>query len=102
MGTKYDIDQIAVSHRHDVKKAIAILESVGCREVYIFGSLIEGTVTSRSDIDLAVKGISPGIFFKVLARLIMQLDHPVDLIDLEEDNRFTRMIRHEGKLQRVN
>jgi len=102
MRTTYDIDQIAASHRHDVEKALEILKDVGCREVYIFGSLADGTVTPQSDIDFAVKGIPPEFFFKVLGKLIMQLDHPVDLIDLEEDNRFTNKIRSEGKLHRVN
>jgi predicted nucleotidyltransferase len=98
----YDIDQIPASHRHDVEKALEILKDAGCREIYIFGSLVDGTVTPKSDIDLAVKGIPPEFYFKVLARLIMQLDHPVDLIDLEEDNRFSKMIRREGNLRRVN
>jgi predicted nucleotidyltransferase len=98
----YDIDQIPASHRHDVEKALEILKDAGCREIYIFGSLVDGTVTPKSDIDLAVKGIPPEFYFKVLARLIMQLDHPVDLIDLEEDNRFSKMIRKEGNLRRVN
>jgi predicted nucleotidyltransferase len=98
----YDIHQIPASHRHDVEKALEILREAGCREIYIFGSLVDGTVTSKSDIDLAVKGIPPEFYFKVLARLIMQLDHPVDLIDLEEDNRFSKMIRKEGNLRRVN
>ncbi len=98
----YDINQIPASHRHDVEKALEILREAGCREIYIFGSLVDGAVTSKSDIDLAVKGIPPEFYFKVLARLIMQLDHPVDLIDLEEDNRFSQMIRREGNLRRVN
>jgi predicted nucleotidyltransferase len=98
----YDINQIPASHRHDVEKALEILKDAGCREIYIFGSLVDGTVTPKSDIDLAVKGIPHEFYFKVLARLIMQLDHPVDLIDLEEDNRFSKMIRREGNLRRVN
>jgi predicted nucleotidyltransferase len=85
-----------------VEKALEILKDVGCSEVYIFGFLADGTVTPQSDFDLAVKGIPPEFFFKVLAKLIMQLDHPVDLIDLEENNRFTHMIRNEGKLRRVS
>ncbi|UCH95022.1 MAG: nucleotidyltransferase domain-containing protein [Candidatus Aminicenantes bacterium] len=102
MRTTYDINQIPVSHRHDVKKALEILKDVGCQEVYIFGSLVNGPVTPKSDIDLAVKGIPPESFFKVFGKLIMQLDHPVDLIDLEEDNRFANMLQREGYLRRVN
>ncbi len=102
METMYDINQIPASHRRDIKKAIEILKDLGCEEVYIFGSLVDGPVTSNSDIDLAVKGIPPGFYIKVLAKLIMQLDHPVDLISLEEDNRFGNMLEREGYLRRVN
>ena len=101
MGTKYDIKKVPVSHRRDIEKAVKILEDVGCEEVYIFGSMVDGPVTPESDIDMAVKGIPPGSFFKVFAKLMMQLDHPVDLVNLEEDNRFGNMLRKEGYLHRV-
>jgi predicted nucleotidyltransferase len=101
MGTKYDVSKLPVSHRRDVEKAVKILEDVGCKEIYIFGSMVDGPVTAKSDIDLAAKGIPPGFYFKVLARLTMQLDHPVDLISLEEDNRFGNMLQREGYLHRV-
>lgn len=102
MGTKYDLNKIPASHRRDVKTAIEILKNKGCKEVYLFGSLVEGQVTSNSDIDLAAKGIPPGAFFKVYAELIKYLDHPVDLISLEKDNRFGNMLQKGGYLQRVN
>jgi hypothetical protein len=52
----------------------------------------------RSDIRKAVKGIPPGSFFKVYAKLMMQLNHPLDLINLEKDNRFGTMLQKEGYL----
>jgi predicted nucleotidyltransferase len=88
MGTKYDLDKIPVSHRRDIEKAVRILEDAGCEEVYLFGSIADGSVTPRSDIDIA-------------ARLMMQLDHPVDLVSLEEGDRFARMLQEEGRLRRV-
>jgi predicted nucleotidyltransferase len=102
MGTMYDLNQIPVSHRRDVEKAIEILKNQGCEEVYLFGSLVEGPVTPHSDIDLAAKGIPVGAFFKVYAELIKYLDHPVDLISLDKDNRFGNMLQKGGYLQRVN
>ena len=93
MGTMYDLNQIPVSHRRDVEKAIEILKNQGCEEVYLFGSLVEGPVTLHSDIDLAAKGIPVGAFFKVYAELIKYLDHPVDLISLDKDNRFGNMLQ---------
>ncbi len=32
---------------------------------------------------------------------MMQLDHPVDLVSLEKDNRFANMLQKEGNLHRV-
>lgn len=102
MATKYDIDKVPVSHRRDVENAVKILEDFGCKEIYIFGSLVDGPVTPESDIDIAVKGIPSGLFFTVLAKLMMQLEHPVDLINLEKGNRFGSMLQREGYLHRVN
>lgn len=101
MATKYYIDKIPDSHRRDVENAVKILEDFGCKEIYIFGSLVDGPVTPESDIDIAVKGIPPGSFFTVLAKLMMQLEHPVDLVNLEKGNRFGTMLQKEGYLHRV-
>lgn len=101
MRTEYDIEKIPASHRQDMKRAIKILEDVGCEEIYIFGSMVDGPVTPDSDIDIAAKGIPHGFYFKTLARLMMQLDHPVDLVPMERDNRFADMLQHEGHLYRV-
>ncbi len=101
MGTKYDLDKIPVSHRRDIEKAVRILEDAGCEEVYLFGSIADGSVTPRSDIDIAARGIPEGSFFNLLARLMMQLDHPVDLVSLEEGDRFACMLQEEGRLRRI-
>jgi predicted nucleotidyltransferase len=101
MGTKYDIEQIPPSHRPDVKKAVQILKQAGCREIFLFGSIVTGPITLKSDIDLAVKGIPPASFFDVYGKLIGDLDHPVDLIDLESGDRFAEHIQTEGQLYRV-
>jgi len=101
MGTKYDLSKLPVSHRRDVETAVEILKGEGCSEIYLFGSLIDGPITPQSDIDMAVKGIPSGSYFKVFAKLMMRLDHPVDLINLEKDNRFGSMLQKEGYLHRV-
>ena len=101
MKTIYALDKIPESHRWDVKKAVDILKNEGCQEVYLFGSLVEGTATPNSDVDIAAKGIPTGSFFKVYAALIKHLDHPVDLISLEKDDRFGNMLQEEGYLHRV-
>jgi predicted nucleotidyltransferase len=101
MKKKYDISQIPASYRQDIEAAIKILLDEGCREIYLFGSVIEGPLTPISDIDIAVKGIPSGSYFEIYAKLMVQLDHPVDLIPLERDNRFGNMLQKEGYLYRV-
>lgn len=101
MGTKYDVEDIPKSHRSDVEKAVKILERAGCREIYLFGSIVTGQVTPESDVDLAVRGIPPASFFDVYGQLIAHLDHPVDLVDLEGVDRFSRLLQTEGQLYRV-
>lgn len=101
MEKKYDIKKIPGSHRQDIEKAIKILLDEGCQDIYLFGSLVEGPVTPASDIDIAVKDIPSGSFFEIYSRLMMQLDHPVDLIHLEKENRFGTMLQKEGYLYRV-
>lgn len=56
-----------------------------CRLVILFGSVATGTLTARSDVDLAVAGPKPFAFERLLdeaGRLELLLGRPVDLIDL--------------------
>ncbi len=90
------------SIKSDLKKAISILEDEGCKEVYVFGSMAEDRYHEDSDIDLAVSGIPQGEFFRVLGRLLFELDHTVDLIDLDRDDDFSKFLKKEGELVRAS
>jgi len=72
-------DEIA----RDLARAVAILKAGGCREVYLFGSTATGAGHAGSDIDLAVRGCPPHSFFLLLGQLLSDLEHPVDLVDLD-------------------
>lgn len=63
--------------------------------VYLFGSATEPGVEYR-DIDIAVKGLRPELFFKFYGELIMQMPKPVDLVDLSERSLLTDIIEEEG------
>ena len=78
-------------------KAIDYLKSRGCEEVYLFGSMADGTDDEASDIDLAVSGISPREYFRALAILSSMVGHRIDMVlmdyapqDLERKIRKTR------------
>ena len=84
-----------------IEQAARVLIALGAREVYVFGSAATGRVRPGSDVDLAVSGLPPGVFFRAMSRAEDALGRALDLIDLDEENAFTRYLREEGELQRV-
>jgi predicted nucleotidyltransferase len=84
-----------------VDKAASALKAAGAMEVYVFGSASKGKMRPNSDIDIAVSGLPPEVFFRAMAKASRALGRPIDLIDLDEDNPFTRYLKKEGELQRV-
>jgi predicted nucleotidyltransferase len=101
MDRKYNIEKLPKSYRSDVKTAINILAKEGCKEIYLFGSLVDGESTDRSDIDLTVTGIRKEDFFEIYGELMMSLEHPVDLINLEKKSRFVSYLKEKGEMVRV-
>ena len=65
------------------------------KTVWLFGSSLQDDSNSR-DIDLAVEGISPKLFFKFYARLFIALPKPVDLVDLSQNISIASIIRTKG------
>ncbi len=84
-----------------IQKAAAGLRAAGAREVYVFGSAASGTLRQNSDVDMAVSGLPPEVFFRAMARASEVLGRPLDLLDLDEDSPFTRYLKREGELRRV-
>jgi predicted nucleotidyltransferase len=78
-----------------------ILKSAGSKEVYIFGSAAHGDIERANDIDIAIRGLPPELFFKVMGKIQMALSKQVDLVDLDEDNAFTRYLEEENELVRI-
>jgi predicted nucleotidyltransferase len=87
--------------QEDIKRAVKILKEGGCTAIYLFGSAATGKVRNGSDIDLAVRGCPQGHFFHLLGRLLWELDHPADLVDLDAQDAFAQYLQKEGVLLRV-
>ena len=81
----------------DKRKIREISEKYHAKRVLLFGSCLDVTRESR-DIDIAVEGISPEDFFKYYGDLMLKLSKPIDVIDLSERSKFTKLIRQEGVL----
>jgi predicted nucleotidyltransferase len=84
-----------------VEKAVRVLKAAGAETVHLFGSAARGGLREGSDVDLAVSGLPPEVFFRAMSRAGDALGCPLDLVDLDEDTPFTRYLKEEGELLRV-
>lgn len=84
-----------------IERAATALKTAGAREVYVFGSVAKGAMHAASDVDIAVSGLPPEVFFKTLGIVEDILRRPVDLIELDDITPFTRYLKEEGELVRV-
>jgi predicted nucleotidyltransferase len=88
-------------YQKDIQHAVEILKEEGCANVFLFGSLTTGKVRDGSDIDLAIRGCPKGKFFKLLGKLLLELDHPVDLVNLDRQDAFAKYLEKEGRLLQI-
>jgi len=84
-----------------ILKAAEVLKAAGAREVYLFGSASSGELREDSDVDLAVSGLPPEVFFRAMGQATRELARPLDMVDLDEQTPFTEYLRKKGKLRRV-
>jgi predicted nucleotidyltransferase len=84
-----------------VQRAATELKTAGAREIYVFGSAAHGTGDAASDLDLAVSGLPPSVFYRMGARVSDLIGRSVDLIDLDRSTPFTRYLRTENELVRA-
>ena len=63
--------------------------------IYLFGSSLDER-SEPNDIDLAVEGIRPNVFFKFYGELMRNLSKPVDIVDLSRKSLFNQIITEKG------
>jgi predicted nucleotidyltransferase len=80
--------------RSDAYRAAKLLvENFGVRRVYMFGSLLdEEEFMMHSDIDLAVEGLDPDVYFSALNKISVVAHHGIhiDLIPIEDAHDFIK------------
>jgi predicted nucleotidyltransferase len=102
MGSSPEVlEGLSEELRQGIQRAAAALKAAGAREVYLFGSVAKGRLREGSDIDLAVVGLPPRVFFRAMADAHEALGRQLDLIDLDEESDFVRYLREHGELVRV-
>ena len=87
--------------RRDISVAAEILLEDGCREVYLFGSLANGSFGPDSDIDLATVGLPKERFFAAYGRILSKVRRRVDLVGLDYGQDFGEKLKQVGTLSRV-
>lgn len=87
--------------RNLIERAVTTLKAAGAQEVYLFGSAARGQMRTDSDIDLAVSGLPPEMFYRAGAAAEDVLGRSLDLVDLDEITPFTRYLKEESELLRV-
>ncbi len=98
IGRKNDIPD---DYKRDIMRARKILKNGGCSDIFLFGSLTTGEYRDNSDIDLAIRGCPKGKFFHFLGKLLFELKHSVDLINLDNQDAFSRYLEKEGELIQI-
>ena len=63
-------------------------------KVILFGSCLDRN--DPNDIDIGVKGIEPEVFFKFYGELLLEISKRLDIVNLDKDNLFNKLIEKEG------
>lgn len=103
LAEKSQRKQSAEEARSAAEKCAQILaKQFGVKKVYLFGSAKNSAVFhKKSDIDLAVEGLSSEKYFPALSRLMTNLPDglEIDLIPLEDAfPELIRIVKNEGEL----
>jgi predicted nucleotidyltransferase len=86
---------------HALSAASDLLLGMGATHVFLFGSATKDGLRADSDIDMAVKGLPPRLYFSAISKASDLLGRPVDLVDLDDSTPIVRYLLGSGELLRV-
>ena len=87
--------------KNAVLAAANVLRSMGATQVYLFGSATKGGLRPDSDVDVAVRGLPPEVYFSAASKASELLGRPVDLVDLDDPTPLVDYLLHSGELVSV-
>ncbi|MFQ6114185.1 MAG: nucleotidyltransferase family protein [bacterium] len=79
----------------DKKIIITYAKKFNVKEIYLFGSCLDKE-REANDIDLAVRGVAPALFFDFYGKLLRYLSKPVDIVNLSKKSRFTEWVERQA------
>lgn len=85
----------------ELAAAASLLRRLGATEVFLFGSAASGQLRTTSDVDIAVRGLPPSVYFSAVSKAGDVLGRPVDLVDLDDLTPGVRYLLGSGQLIRV-
>ena len=83
--------------QEQIEQAVALAQQYGATRLILFGSAAT-TPDQARDLDLACDGISGWKLYELGARIEEELRIPLDLVPLNPETRFTRMIKEHGRV----
>ena len=92
---------IPMKYQKDIEIAKNLLKKEGCKSIYLFGSMVTGKIHQNSDIDIGIKGLPPGTFFHVYAKLDDILSANVDLVDFDANYKFYNLLSSLGEIVEI-
>lgn len=76
----------------------ALVDTYHVKRVVLVGSIARGMAREDADIDLAVEGLTPAVYFKALSDLVGIAGRSVDIIMIEEATPVVLAIIGEGEV----
>ena len=92
---------IPLKYQKDIETAAKFLKNEGCQSVFLFGSMVTGKIHQNSDIDIGIKGLPPGNFFRVYAQLDNNISNEVDLVDFDANYKFYNLLSSLGEIVEI-
>jgi len=92
---------IPVKYQKDVENATYLLKNEGCKDIFLFGSLVTGKLNEYSDIDIGVKGLPRKKFLKLYSKLHFDFDNKIDLVDFDKNENFYSILNDLGEVIQI-
>jgi predicted nucleotidyltransferase len=93
---------MTVQEQEGIAAAAKLFHQLGASEVFLFGSAVSGQLRANSDIDMAVSGLPPSVYFSAVSQATELVGRPIDLVDLDDQSALVRYLRMSGDLVRVS
>ena len=92
---------IPVKYRKDIENATFLLKNEGCKDVFLFGSLVTGKINEYSDIDIGMKGLPRKKFLRLYSKLHFDFDNKIDLVDFDKNEDLYSMLNDLGEVIKI-